>query len=803
MNDVLKDAYEQYRKQGFILQKSARNKKHAHRKGGYQDRVNEPWEDDATGYVAIIPPSLIIVDNDCYQDDGESFKQFCKDIGNFELEPFATTPSGGEHYAFLNTDPDLVVGNLNKKYPALDIYAGYQSVVPIVGTTVLNKQDELASYKWASFDDSFIINGVIHETLKEVLEMRPRSERNAKEYDDLELSIVANEMPEDEVTQLIDGMPENLDYDTWLHVGMALYDRYGGSDEGFEHFDRFSQQSSEKYDEDFTRKKWYNGHVIPDAITYKRLRSISNESFVHEVKERIASAEEFDDIIEEVKSKTWLNVGGEKDEDVRLKIAVCINKRMKELKIPVIQARTIVKEMLPSRETVITEVDEPWLEDLVYVESFSNSKFYFTKSRERLSADGANGRLYSELNALKAKLGLKTCTVKTLVSRNMIKICSNHEYNPMVDDIVYRSGSGGTILNTYMADSRPSVAEEFTEEGEELIKSFMAHLKYLITDGEAEILLDWLAYQAQNFGTKLLWTPLIQSAEGLGKSLIGNAMINNVFGEGNSGTVDSNVVVGPNTSWASKGVFQVLEEIKLAGHNRFEVLNQLKPFITNKTVSRTEKYEVSAEVRNYCNFIALTNFKDAIPVSADDRRWWVVFAKVNTIDDLETLTGENRRDYFEPLHQLANGKCGDQFHKWMLERDLSKFNPNFPPESIHKARMIATEESKTQNLSDLRELIHATSKGVTKEVVSSKELRKLTQSPAWEHESLDYNEIVKLLRALGYSKFPDKIKKDGELHSVWFNEPRLSDEEVRGKFKKAMTLPVEDGFDDLTEEEQS
>jgi len=38
MNNTLKDAYEQYRSKGFVLHKSAKNKKHAYREGAYIDR---------------------------------------------------------------------------------------------------------------------------------------------------------------------------------------------------------------------------------------------------------------------------------------------------------------------------------------------------------------------------------------------------------------------------------------------------------------------------------------------------------------------------------------------------------------------------------------------------------------------------------------------------------------------------------------------------------------------------------------------------------------------------------------------
>lgn len=45
------------------------------------------------------------------------------------------------------------------------------------------------------------------------------------------------------------------EYETWLHVGMALHEASGGSDEGFDLWDEWSQRS-DKYDSDAVTEKW-------------------------------------------------------------------------------------------------------------------------------------------------------------------------------------------------------------------------------------------------------------------------------------------------------------------------------------------------------------------------------------------------------------------------------------------------------------------------------------------------------------------------------------------------------------------
>ena len=292
---MLENSYNQYRALGFILQKSAKHKKHAHRKGSYQDRSNEPYEDTATGYVGIIPKDIIIVDNDKYQDDGESMQKFIEDNNLQDVLPFAITPSGGEHYAFINRYPNMIVGN-TKDYPALDIYAGYQSVIPIVGTTVYNKQGELATYEWADELDELIVN-TWHESFLTTLNMRERGETRDNDYDEMGLTLAVKEenMPEEEVDALLNALPAELEYDTWLQVGMCLFDRYEGGKAGLDKFLAFGEKS-EKDDPDTTTYKWDNGHFVPNQMDYRTLRSIVGEVKADELDDLIKKVETLDDI---------------------------------------------------------------------------------------------------------------------------------------------------------------------------------------------------------------------------------------------------------------------------------------------------------------------------------------------------------------------------------------------------------------------------------------------------------------------------------------------------------------------------
>jgi hypothetical protein len=70
----------------------------------------------------------------------------------------------------------------------------------------------------------------------------------------------------------------DLDWESWNKIGMAIFAASGGSEEGFAAFDRFSAKS-DKYDSDTTREKWqaFNG-CPPDRIGFDFLASEAHKA---------------------------------------------------------------------------------------------------------------------------------------------------------------------------------------------------------------------------------------------------------------------------------------------------------------------------------------------------------------------------------------------------------------------------------------------------------------------------------------------------------------------------------------------
>jgi hypothetical protein len=304
----------------------------------------------------------------------------------------------------------------------------------------------------------------------------------------------------------------------------------------------------------------------------------------------------------------------------------------------------------------------------------------------------------------------------------------------------------------------------------------------------------------------MAWAPLIQSEQGIGKTVLGD-IFKALFGTQNTTTVDSRVLLQAQTGWVVDKVFCVLEEIKVAGHNRYEIMNALKPLITNKRISLVEKYVVTREVNNYANFIAFTNYKDALPVDDGDRRWWIVYSVVSSKEGLLQLTGvDTLYNYFKPLYDLA--KSPDmirQLLRYFMDRpvvfstDGEGFHPNFLPRSEYNTYAQGTEiATNVWGGEQFLSALEANFPGITKEVISSRQLAEYIQMEGVKLRSRD---VAHLLKKFNYVKAPTRARYKGEQHYIWIKDTSMSVIEARNIFLASMENGAVDSFDDLDDDD--
>lgn len=297
----------------------------------------------------------------------------------------------------------------------------------------------------------------------------------------------------------------------------------------------------------------------------------------------------------------------------------------------------------------------------------------------------------------------------TLLLENprLIKVIA-FTYQPGVPEPLIIDGSGRQLLNLW----RPSSVAPTPGDA----SIFIDHLRYLCpTEEEFELLADCLAFMIQFPGEKLKFAPVLVGMQGTGKSAVASIMCR-LLGEHNTTTASTSEIRSDFNEWVAEKQLVVVEEIMALG--RIEVMNNLKPLITERRISVNIKHVRRYEIENKANFIFLTNHTDALRLEDDDRRYFVIASSKPPMG----------KDYYKAFFSWAENNLGVILH-WLQTRDLSQFNPNErPPLTAGKREMIELGRDPRQRLIE--------------QMVADRE-------PPFDHDLIEIGEAVRILTGAG------------------------------------------------------
>ena len=309
---------------------------------------------------------------------------------------------------------------------------------------------------------------------------------------------------------------------------------------------------------------------------------------------------------------------------------------------------------------------------------------------------------------------------------------------------------GQRMLNSFRLNSVPTVDANWKDHAG--WRKCEAHIRNLIPEGAEEII-KWMGYVVQNMGKKIKWTPIIKGIEGDGKTLISN-MVEAAIGQKNARIIGLDEVSSDFSGWAQGAVLGVLEEIRVSGQNRHAIMNRLKPFITNNFVSIVRKGRDGINVPNAMNYMALTNFDDALAITESDRRWYVAFSKYT---ERAEMVRDMPPEYFAELFDFIRDHPS-VVRGWLMNVDVTGFNPNFAPAST-SAKKVMIENSRSNDEVDVEEAIALGGVGVTDSVLATQCLTKLLSDQY--KISLNTSRLSAVLSVLGWHKIEQTIKWRG------------------------------------------
>lgn len=183
---------------------------------------------------------------------------------------------------------------------------------------------------------------------------------------------------------------------------------------------------------------------------------------------------------------------------------------------------------------------------------------------------------------------------------------------------------GDKTINTYIPHT-PEIAE-----GD--VSLFIDHLRRLFTtERDMNIVLYWFATLARYPDKRIRWAPVIQGVEGNGKSFLGDVLAY-IVGEQYTHKPNAEDISNKFNDYIDRKLLIIVEEAHMQG--RREMMDVLKPLITNPRVEIQPKGGKKRMIDNWTRWIFFTNHKDAFPIDLKNRRYAVFYTRQQSKEDL-------------------------------------------------------------------------------------------------------------------------------------------------------------------------
>jgi hypothetical protein len=485
------------------------------------------------------------------------------------------------------------------------------------------------------------------------------------------------DISEDELRNRLMMVPNPEDYDTWVQVGMALYHQFDGDDTGLDLWNEWSE-TADNYDKDALERRWADFGIEGKKrapITARYILRLSKEAVAEttaalavKLRDNFAGAKTLAD---------WnkaRDVAREAEIDAlaRSALAALAKDRLDIIngsKTPLSEVKKAIAYSPAKGET------PGWVEDWVY--DTSDDRFFSTARKISTTKQGFDAmydrKAMTKKDVLDGKSAPSSTASALALNLYKISVVNGRRYEPGADPIYHRAD--GIFANTYPEHEIPELPEKLLPRDKVAISRVKNHVRHLLAKPEERrLFVDWLSWIVQNPGKHVNWTILLQGVEGDGKSFFGFLM-RAVMGVSNVRMLNAHILESPFTDWVVGQCLTCIEEVRLIkAQNKYELLNRIKPFITNRIIEVHPKGKATYDAVNTTSYLLFSNFRDALPLDDDGRRYCILFSQWQRKDKLDQFKAENP-DYYEELYATIETSA-PALRKWLLEHDqLDTFKP--------------------------------------------------------------------------------------------------------------------------------
>lgn len=621
-----------------------------------------------------------------------------------------------------------------------------------------------------------------------------------KPQDDGENSLAYLRPPIPEITlemarEALSFVDPDKDYFEWLYMAMSLKHQFSSRQaaQAYEIFDEWSSKGPKYQGREATVAKWNEIEPTPSGRLPNTIRTL-----LHKAVEGGFNANPVKDICfnsvlnwirDEATTSSDLTVTAlEKingapllsfSEEEALLNAIIKQAKTLNLKIGIGVLRKDLKNLKDKSLPQDTKEDEEmpnWLKGWCYVTS--NNEFFQPRTTEKMAPVAFNNAFGRHLvpkdgdgddedNVSSDNVaGSRPMVLPQDFALNLwqIKCVYGYRYSPSEPSRIHTQKDGLHYVNTYRSNF-PTPTPDGAKEAKAMVDR---HMELLIEDpNHRRILWDWMAYCVQYPGRKIRWAVLMQGGEGCGKTFYYKLLLA-VLGSGHAKLVNKSSISLTWNEWAVGAQVVAIEEIRVVGEGKYEIMNKLKELITNDNIPINERGTNTRTEENITNYIGFTNFHDALALAHNDRRYFVLKCILQEEEEIRSLADTG---YFDKLHALLEERAGALRHVFENHVISDDFSPNGrAPHTIFRDQVI--EDTSDEPTALIRRLVEE----AQDPLIAADMIASSTLANTFIMEGLNKPSNQKLgtiLRNMGYHVTKRYCIRDDERESIWVKNGKL------------------------------
>ena len=308
-----------------------------------------------------------------------------------------------------------------------------------------------------------------------------------------------------------------------------------------------------------------------------------------------------------------------------------------------------------------------------YTSEFTNRIAYMMKQKKYYDIEDKEMYDAEAIDVKYAKHFPKYTPLKFFKMSPDSKVCVDFTYKPAAESR-FVTVDKKLMINIYEKNSLEPDSKVDTDIYWALVKHVIPH------EDCRKHFLDWNAWIIQNKGKKIRHGIILQSDEfQLGKGSLYDVN-RDILGRVNAKKIELEQALDKGKGYLVNSIICLIDEAKSTGkwEEKQKLINTLKIIITEGSVGIRQLYKEYSEADTCTNYWINTNHRDAFALPPNEVRYWVYFSEAKRNEAMLT-------DYHNARfnHNLAAGVYAE-----MLDRDVSKFNPNgVAPHTIYRDMM--------------------------------------------------------------------------------------------------------------------